>query len=351
MPRKEILKISFPLYSLFSGAVYDFSTIRNAEMFLSYPLNFNDPFDGAILIDKNEFVNEYLIKLYGDNFVSVATSILGKSSFTDIFTLIEMYNLIRKENLCCMPEYLKEGDIFFGINAETVKKECFALYDAYIAEIKEVRNEYGVACFTANAPETNMAMWAYYANNYKGFCCKFEFDYYNVDTNFDTKGTSDLLKHFYKIKYTKKIPYLEARKLLSCPLNKVGKSKYIRNFVEKVLTLKNTQWKHENEYRLIIHKNSKLFPKTFHKNNKGFKIAFPYLQALYIDLEKCVDEDSIVDIANVHSVKYYNLSPSKNGICLVEDKSKLNEHNLILDVQKIPQTNLQHTAFEEDIPF
>ena len=34
MPRREMLKIDFPLYSIFGGAAYDFSTIKNGELFL-----------------------------------------------------------------------------------------------------------------------------------------------------------------------------------------------------------------------------------------------------------------------------------------------------------------------------
>ena len=65
MPRKETLKICFPLYSLFGGAAYDFSTIKNGELFLSYPQNFNDPFDGTILIDQTEFIKEFLCRRFG----------------------------------------------------------------------------------------------------------------------------------------------------------------------------------------------------------------------------------------------------------------------------------------------
>ena len=90
MPRREMLKIDFPLYSIFGGAAYDFSTIKNGELFLSYPDNFNDPFDGAILIDQTEFLKEILRRKFDDVFVSTLFSEASKNNFTDIFDFIKL---------------------------------------------------------------------------------------------------------------------------------------------------------------------------------------------------------------------------------------------------------------------
>ncbi|MBQ7789589.1 MAG: DUF2971 domain-containing protein [Clostridia bacterium] len=326
--------ISFPLYSLFSGEVYDFSTIKNGELFLSYPRNFNDPFDGAILIDLNEFIKEYLSRRFGEDIVTIILEFSNDKS-EDVFSLLSRYKTVKTSIPICAEIYPEEFDFFSNIDVNKLKEDCLNLYNDYIIKIKEFRNEYGVACFTSNLPENNMVMWAHYANNYKGFCCKFEFDYYNVNTNRDTNGTANILKHFHKITYTNKIPCLNAKKLLDCPLDKIKTSKYINGFVKKALTLKHKQWKYENEYRIIIHKDSKFFEKTFNKNNCGFKIAFPYLKSLYINYEKCVDEASIVDIATTHNIKYYGLTASQNGAILVNDTSVINLHNILLEAGHI----------------
>jgi hypothetical protein len=118
------------------------------------------------------------------------------------------------------------------------------------------------------------------------------------------------------------------------------------------LTLKHEQWSYENEYRIIIHKDSKLFKKTFSKNNCGFKIFFPYLRALYISFEKCIDETSIKDIASTHKIKYYGLTPSQNGVQLVEDGSIVNIHNIMLDTHRILNSfNSLELLEKEFLPF
>ena len=266
MPRKEMLKIYFPLYSLFGGAAYDFSTIKNGELFLSYPNNFNDPFDGAIIIDQSEFVKEFLKRRLDDNLVSAVFSEIVKDDSADAFDLIAKHNFMRKTFSYCKNLYSDKCEILLDIDVDKLKEECFNLYNEYIESIKKIRNEYGVACFTTNAPQNNMVMWAHYANNYRGFCCKFEFDYYDVDTPRDTKGTANILKHFYKVVYTKKFPFIDVKRLFNYPPNESHKNKYIYRFIERTLTLKHTQWKYENEYRVIIHKDSRLFEKTFSRN-------------------------------------------------------------------------------------
>lgn len=338
MPQREMLKIDFPLYSIFGGAAYDFSTIKNGELFLSYPDNFNDPFDGAILIDQTEFLKEVLRRRFNDKFVSTLFSEAPKNNFTDIFEFIKQYNFALTELPDALIMYSDDCSMFENIDANKLKQECLALYNDYIKTIRKIRNEYGVACFTTNTPETNMVMWAHYADNYKGFCCKFEFDYYDVDTPRDKKGTGNILKRFHKVTYTKQIPFIDVKEILKYSPEELGKSTYIHRFIEKVLTLKHEQWSYENEYRIIIHKDSKLFKKTFTQNKCGFKISFPYLKALYISFEKCIDETGIKDIAITHKVKYYLLTPSKVGVQLVEDGSVMNIHNIMLDTHRILNT-------------
>lgn len=196
-----------------------------------------------------------------------------------------------------------------------------------------------------------MVMWAHYADNYKGFCCEFEFDYYDVGTTLDIKGTSNIFNHFHKITYTKKFPIIDVKKLLDYSPDNLKNSKYIYRFVEKTLKLKHKQWAYEREFRLIIHKNSKFFKKIFDKNDCGFKISFPYLKALYISFEKCIDETSIIDIATTHKIKYFGLVPSISGVELVEDAKHINIHNIMLDSERILNSFSPQKSQQEDIPF
>ena len=352
MSRRKMLEIYFPLYSMFGGAAYDFSTIKNGELFLSYPNNFNDPFDGAILINQIEFLKEVLRRQFNDKFVSTLFSEASKNHFTDIFEFIKQYSFALTELPDALIMYSDDCSMLANIDANKLKQDCLALYNDYIKAIGMIRNEYGVACFTKNTPETNMVMWAHYADNYKGFCCKFEFDHYDVDNPRDKKGTGNILKYFHEVTYTKQFPFIDVKKILKYSPEELGKSKYIHKFIENVLTLKHEQWSYEKEYRIIIHKDSKLFKKTFSKNNCGFKIFFPYLRALYISFEKCIDETSIKDIASTHKIKYYGLTPSQNGVQLVEDGSIVNIHNIMLDTHRILNSfNSLELQEKEFLPF
>ncbi len=327
MTDKEIVTFG-DFYAMQKNRDYSYQTIYDGEMFLSYPKTFNDPFDSMVLIDKKEFEVEFLRRKYGENFITKEMCNFlfeGKS----VFDRIKLVQLNKSEKL---PEELKNLDCL------KERKECNELFDAYFKQLQKVRNRYAVACFTINKPNSNMAMWAHYAENYNGFCCKFNFG--NVigacSNQVYDKYAYHILKNLYKVKYLKKFAQLSAEKLLSVPLEEVYNNAYINKYVLGTMNKKYFQWKYENEYRLILDKEDSSIIKTL-ENDNGFRIKFDYLKELYVSSDKLSLQKELVikEIAKKFKVKYLLLQTSKGNVSLIEDENKLNKHNIDIDLKKL----------------
>lgn len=105
-------------------------------------------------------------------------------------------------------------------------------------ELDNVGSNLSVTSFTTNNFE-NLAMWAYYSNNHKGYCVEYEV--------FDAKK-------IYKVYYEdSRIPissiFLNLKKYVS-EYSEKGK-KYFDIFKHQFL-VKHISWKHENEYRILV---------------------------------------------------------------------------------------------------
>ncbi|MDD6594720.1 MAG: DUF2971 domain-containing protein [Catenibacterium mitsuokai] len=119
--------------------------------------------------------------------------------------------------------------------------------DDKIIKLQQIlyNKEYIVSCFTSNNI-SYLPMWAFYANNHKGFCVEY-----------DVKDCPLIFQ----------VIYLEERhklgKFIINLINNLSKSKrgienkFNTNLYVKILcqnyAIKSTQWKHENEYRLILY--------------------------------------------------------------------------------------------------
>lgn len=94
----------------------------------------------------------------------------------------------------------------------------------------------GVTCLSANPPENNMPMWAYYANNGKGFCIE-----YRVEN----------AKQIHMVSYEpKRIPIAS---ILIDSFRETGDTNNVINtalFIQQ-LFMKHESWSHEEEYRFV----------------------------------------------------------------------------------------------------
>lgn len=325
---KEIMVFG-DFYAMQKNRDYSYQTIYDSEMFLSYPKTFNDPFDSMVLIDKKEFESEFLKLKFGQDILTKEIEDFLCADGKSIFDKLKLLQVSKAERLT---EKLK------ALDTKSLSKECNELFDAYFKELQKVRNRYGVACFTINKPNSNMAMWAHYAENYNGFCCKFNFG--NVigacSNQIYDKYAYKILKNLHKVKYLKKFSQLSAKVLLTIPLDKIYTNSYVNKYIKGTMNKKYFQWKYENEYRLILDKEDSSFVKTL-ENDNGFRIKFDYLKELYVSSDKLSLQKELVikEIAKKHKVKYLLLQTSKGNVSLIEDDSKLNKHNIELDIRKL----------------
>jgi hypothetical protein len=117
-------------------------------------------------------------------------------------------------------------------------------------------------------------MWAYYADNHKGYCVEFELDFNHMrkSTVIEPKKLDEFINNihlgaqilssklrdypqafiFTKIRYSKTIPsisYDHSAKLTS-------EYDQLEYFVKNSVGVKSIEWEHEDEFRLIVNGNS-----------------------------------------------------------------------------------------------
>ena len=333
------------IYSMFKGKSYDYKTIREGEIFLSYPKCFNDPFDCAIFIDKKAFEREFLI-------IKLGADLVAKIHFDDIMEKMHFYEQCKQ----FVPNVPLPEDfaIFDTFQTSNLRLECDELYKKYVEALNDIKNEYGVACFTTNKPENNMVMWAHYANNYKGFCCEFEIDFYNIGHEHDTKNTYRFAPYFSNVDYDifSKNNFIDVLKLLSCKPDDLKFDTYVREFIEASFYKKHKQWEYENEYRLVINKNNNSFEKTL-ETPVGFRIKFPYLSKVYIHTDHIKYKNGIKRISNKLNKDIICLRESPQGVKLVEDKTlthKYNDHRTLTHILS-GYNETQILTTKDELPF
>lgn len=141
--------------------------------------------------------------------------------------------------------------------------ECKALLVDYDQLLKEGRSKEEVdevkymlermcliASFTDNI-ETNLPMWAYYANNHGGFCIKYKVEkpekIFNVDCREQREPATETIK--------KLLDAYNIGKDQTKSIEEQGRAQLIMQLSIRVLRenyrIKHLSWAHENEYRAI----------------------------------------------------------------------------------------------------
>lgn len=320
MKIQDKTKNEIELYKMYANEDYNFSAIKNQKLYLSKPSCFNDKFDCFIGIDKTEFTKAYLLKHFesiskAENFSKQEINeTLKKLAFT-----IPKFSNNANVKLCCLEDL---DDL--PLLTPSLEREINYLYNQYTKSISKLKDNFYIACFTKIKPENNMVMWNHYANCYRGFCSKFVL-----------KSTDNLFSKLKEVKYSNKIISVDCSKLLSIPLDKLDKNRYIRSLIKKALYLKNKQWAYEKEIRIILCEDD-LTSYNIIKLENGILTDFPFLNELYVysDVGKNSTHIIIESIAESYKLKYYTITPSKE-----QNSFKLNEniYNKILEFNKIIQ--------------
>lgn len=275
---------SKPFYSFFRGRERDFNTLNDGEIFLSRAKKFNDKFEGRCYVDPIEFQEEYLRLKVGDRLYN---EIIERFKFCNDADIISALSLVTSPSANLFPRDTSSElrEFLCKYEAREFEAAIKRKYHAYCREIERVRNSFGIKCFTTVPPQKNSVMWVYYGNDYEGFNCEFSLHQIAYDipsTRCDEYGKY-ICEHFYRVKYVKNFDpniKIDCCKLLKIPVKKVYSSPYIIRCVKHSLLIKQSQWGHEKEIRLIIRDNDP-FIKIKACGHNGFKVRFPYVQKIY----------------------------------------------------------------------
>ncbi len=202
---KKITEIRkpFKLFKYFNNVYngecnYSQEALVNNTVFLNKSSSFDDIFDSSININKNSYIELRKEKYF---------NVLGVQSISDIISVLK--NVTLKEDMWLTSFFthsienalLKTRiEVFLQrlfcnviLNQRINEYEQFfyaALENEYDDYIEQLKNTFGVSCFTTN--QFSQLMWSFYANNHKGFCLE-----YVIDDSFNLEPDYKLLPLIY----------------------------------------------------------------------------------------------------------------------------------------------------------
>ncbi|MBF8451566.1 DUF2971 domain-containing protein [Aeromonas dhakensis] len=213
---------------------YSINSLEKNSAWFSYPINFNDPFEGLCIIKQNSESIQKLRNLY-HHLLERRTEILESTPAHHIF---EMLQLI-------MSSSLSENDIriCFEYLISYFEKSAFDLKSAF-------QKQMGVYCLIKESdpelsPVNNNLMWGHYGDGLRGFSISFKDDQIFDSTYGDTLGHLD-------------VEYIESP-LNICPSDIIASSinfdkiniKHVPTALIPSFITKHRHWSYENERRFI----------------------------------------------------------------------------------------------------
>ncbi len=225
--------------------------------------------------------------------------------------------------------------------------------DALIANSPSVHDlfqSHGAICLTLDPK--NIPMWAYYGNNHKGCCLKFELDFQLIQNetgmtdlpyyaeeveNGNTLISFHLPKTDYefvlsKVQYEEEMPTIDLNEVIKLKTT-IEQTKYL---VSRSVGVKYRQWGHEHEYRLIANTNSVIQDNL----SLPLKIIAPFLSITGIITGSNMDNDTIERVkkmANQYKMSLSKASCSPEGykIEISEDHTHVQPVNIYLEPEAI----------------
>jgi hypothetical protein len=268
------------------------------------------------------------------------------SSFNDPFEGNFLLKSFRPDTILARPKLLEQ---LLELNRQNGKpdlnRETFIsqlrseeFQETLLAQSSEVRNlfqSHGAICLTPDP--TNIPMWAYYGNNHKGCCLRFELDFQLIQ---DEIGISDLklfkqdihngktLISFHlpqtdyefvlsKVQYEEEMPAIDLNEVIEFKTI-IEQIKYL---VSRSVGVKFKQWQNENEYRLIANTNSII------EGNQPLplKIIAPFLSVTGIIIGSNMDVNNKKRVEKM--ANQYEMSLSKASCSTKEYKIEITGYN------------------------
>ncbi len=255
------------LYKYYKNRNYVLDTLTRGQLHFSTADKFNDPYDCYIGINKSEFYCKYFYKLLVEN---------NTKTLADEFEEFLNHPMLQNSTFNPVEEFtlLKSKQNNIDLSGLTIK--VVDRYVEYVKRIYKLKKAVYICCFSNSDLESSMQMWAYYANNYNGYCCTYSLDK-EVKTDKHKKLKQLFLDHLYPITYTDKLISINIDKLIKLDPRKLTESDYINTLILKASKSKYKKWQNESEYRLIFTKDE--FVKAGGDLKTG-QIDFPFLTQL-----------------------------------------------------------------------
>ena len=304
-------------------------------VYLANPLDFNDPFDCQLNLDKKQFCISILLdyakalELDIDSQTYELNKIIFDFSnqlypiFIDEIKLKTLENKINdSEELIRLKLslFITRLQCYLNVNKSDINAWQLAftetLNDIYGDTLETISNNFRIACFTTNID--NILMWSHYANNHTGFCVEYDLSSVKkiATTNINslTKSCKKILLNLMPIIYTTQ------RKDITQSLNKLNLNTIQENTLWDIYRYgalsKYMTWMYENEWRLVLDKTS------FH--NKA--LFFP-IKAIYLGCKiNKTEQQYFIDLIRKHNkshntkINIYDSSMSTNDYSLIHNK-------------------------------
>ena len=277
------------LYKYRTCSDFSFSQLVDFKLFYNSPRNYNDPFDCSFSYNLNELCKSLLIdKKFNQNvFVCNYRIEHGKDPNS------------------------KEIDKYYNDNFKSINDYMSCINDSALAAMNYIRDEYLCCCFSKEVD--NPILWAYYADESKGYALEIDEEilekeintfmkkksYHNdikikrINYTNDVKIANDLIKNFL-------IAYFE---------NKCSNPEFSLRYVlsdaemQNIFYTKNEKWQFESEFRLII-------PNVY-KNKKNTEIQTKAIKGIYMGIH----------VSKWHRI-FFELFCKKNNLDLYQMKEE-----------------------------
>lgn len=288
---------------------YTLELLKNNELYLSSPAQFNDPFDcyiPPIKIQGKQIWEKYAADLntnYSKTHPDIQTHLMsiGKSINYDTETPIT-------KNISESAKTLLQG-------------------------IKNTNLNKSLRIFSLSEKKDNILLWAHYADSFYGICLGF-ISYLSLHTsplthiflcdNIVNKNIKNHWHHLHKSLIPFKVDYNPDNKLpkVNMLVNRFLDEKNGNKEMTKLMTTKHINWRYEHEYRLIT--NTEIFNKD---TNDTIKIKFnkDILKEIIFGFDcKPEDKEEIKEIVKpkYKQAKFYKCvkKPDEYGVNIVPDE-------------------------------
>lgn len=211
----------FYQYRSFDINGYNLQNLKNNQIYLNNPQNFNDPFDCFFTANFNDYIRDELLK----------------SKEKLISELDDNFNLSDEERYEAI-KYLESDELFNQLNITQIITKQDKYQDLENLK-KTLQNVFKVSCFSTD--NTNLLMWSHYAKNHQGFCI--EYDISKIEMNHTFRS------NFWPVIYkTKTLDLLLLKKTKKIIDNNPTLTPYLRIIIG---TIKPKDWCYEKEWRFI----------------------------------------------------------------------------------------------------